>query len=283
MKNGRSKVLISLWNKGSARYIYQICFYVGLKEGIKEMLRNIIILKAGLLFMLFMLVVVTQGCARTMTDKFDSGSELFFTINYNGPITTTTANYYVIFPQPEATLGSVIPDKDGIDSPYPFFDAPHNNNLDFRDRLNDFYLSDELGLDPIAYYFQHYYQNWFDYIEVDGSEVKLNEGPFPADGTITTNIQTSTIGSIDNNNGNVRLSFTVRIDQLSHPYARGENIRFFIVTGTGDFLLADWMNSISYISNEQGNSVSGVDDEYSQNDALTISGLDIVDWNVIVR
>lgn len=241
---------------------------------------------------LLLLLFLIGGCARTVTQKSDAGSELDILVRFKGPVDTSGRNYYIIFPKSAYNISTLAPLNYGYE-PYPWFDAPKgNDNLPaFNDRLNQQFplqqIGDQLVSDFINYYYVHYYSNWYDYIEVRGSSVLLHRGPFSTSGNVSTTDNVSQISYIsqsDPQSDPAQLSLAIPINLLSNNYAKGDSVYFFIMT-VNSFQVTDWIPDVSAIKNQSNEFFPRkYDDAYSQNGDLSGSpGMKIDYWEAYIR
>lgn len=246
--------------------------------------------KILLLGLLCLNLIVLAGCARTVTLKSDAGSELDMLVRFNGPTATSQLSYYIIFPKSGYDISSLAPINKNQE-PYPWFDAPKDstNLYLFNDQLSQIFNLGLIGTQPVPdfinYYFSNYYTNWYDYLEIKGTEVLLHKGPFYPTGNIDTNDNVSPVGSIEKLGTSV-LTISLPMGYLSHVYAKGDPIYFFIMT-VKDYQLVDWEPRISFIANQANSNLLESDDADSQNNeqmsAAWSPGADILSWDVYVR
>ncbi len=143
----------------------------------------------GFVFVLA-LVILTSGCARTVTPRVAYGEQMSVTVTLRDTMALNSNRYFLVL-----SSGS------GLKVPLPYPDI-NNNSPEFLEPG----MTPQLG--TAEAYYSSYFGTWSGYIELDPGGYFLTKGPFVINQT-TTREPLATLGSIKNT-----INFTFQLERI---------------------------------------------------------------------
>jgi hypothetical protein len=142
------------------------------------------------------------GCANTVTLKESAGSEVTFSITFNGPMNFSNYQYYLIF---GSTSFSVDTRTTGV-----YFFIP-------GETYNQVAVDQASTNGDLNYFYANYFKSWGGVLTLKASDVDITKGPFLATATESQHYDyISTLLSIDNYSVSGRtVSFTISVNDLN--------------------------------------------------------------------
>ena len=117
-------------------------------------------------FILICLMVISIGCAKTVTLKEEAGSQITFSINLASSPKFTEYNYYIIF----GTSSFII--NTNLQNNYFFIPGETFNEID---------LDIASGSEGLNYFYSNYFYSWGGILTLKENDITLTNGPFASE------------------------------------------------------------------------------------------------------
>lgn len=211
----------------------------------------------GTRILILVLLLLTIGCAKTVTTKPTFGTEMLVTVNLRGNADTVNNRYFMVLSTNEAFT---VP-------------LPPPNNMDYE------FLS--VGDLPQSgsqeTYYTNYYSTWSGYIEMNNNGYYLTKGPFTYGTASTAEILS------DQKSSTSTISFSFRLEQIFGT-AIPNTIYFDIITVEYPLSGFKRTKDLLYPPNRSIQKYSGADTSISDSsDASLDADLDITGCRVIIQ
>lgn len=209
-----------------------------------------------IIFFLVFLLSMAFGCARTVTQVLDFGTQMGVSVKFREKIDVTNNRYFMVLSTSES-FSIALPPPDSMDEFLEPGDLPQTGS--------------------IADYYTDYYSTWSGYIVVDETGYYINKGPFFI-GDSTTREVLSTLPELTDT-----ISFNFRLSQIFGSTIP-DTIYFDIIcanypNGAEKFLKDHIAPPVRTISKVSGSLASG---SVAENTVLSGSQ-DIINWAVEVQ
>jgi hypothetical protein len=205
--------------------------------------------RAAVLLLIIIIAFLSWGCARTVTQIIQFGSDVIVQVELRGNLDMVNNKYYMIIGTSETYLLPEYP-YEFVEPRQPTTDPTYNPYV--------------------------YYRTWKAYIVNDDSgNYFLVPGPFNNTGEVYSRIP---IGSITGAAPN-RMEFRFRLDQLYGSSVPAIMYFDFVTTGPDKFLEDHLQPPSKYLDTYRGSEIIGTDDVRADINA----SLDILSWKVRVE
>jgi len=204
-------------------------------------------------------LLLTTGCARTVTTK-TTGNQIVFNITFNGSVDATVNRYYIVL----ATVPTVVPYASAIAKEY--FFAP-----------GEIYNQDNFGVNTLEAYYDNYFSHWMDFVTLQNNTFYITNGNFTSFEAHNSYFSKRVFVSSKDSTLSKQLTFTLFFTYLSQTPAK---LYFNILSVDSNGYLRDSLDQAdSSFSTNTGTVVTVSDPVHPD----VVPGLDILNCQIAVQ